>query len=85
MPCSHCGIEQVVLLPFGPRLAALGARAFVRELLVDGLGTRFLLVGDDFRFGHGREGDYGPAARPWATSTASRWKTSTPLATVGSG
>jgi riboflavin kinase / FMN adenylyltransferase len=54
----HCGIEQVTLLPFGPRLAAMGARAFVRELLVDGLGVRFLLVGDDFRFGHGREGDY---------------------------
>jgi len=54
----HCGIEQVVLLPFGPRLAATGARAFVRELLVDGLGVRFLLVGDDFRFGHGREGDF---------------------------
>jgi riboflavin kinase/FMN adenylyltransferase len=55
---QHCGIERVALLPFGPRLAAMGARAFVRELLVDGLGVRFLLVGDDFRFGHGRQGDY---------------------------
>ncbi len=55
---QHCGIEQVALLPFGPRLAAMGARDFVRELLVDCLGVRFLLVGDDFRFGHGRQGDY---------------------------
>ncbi len=55
---QNCGIEQVALLPFGARLAAMGARDFVRELLVDGLGVRFLLVGDDFRFGHGREGDY---------------------------
>ena len=55
---QHCGIERVALLPFGPRLAAMGARDFVRELLVDGLGVRFLLVGDDFRFGHGRQGDY---------------------------
>ncbi len=54
----HCGIDQVVLLEFGPRMAAMGACAFVRELLVDGLRVRHLLVGDDFRFGHGREGDF---------------------------
>jgi riboflavin kinase / FMN adenylyltransferase len=53
------GIHQVMLLEFGRKLAAMGARDFVRELLVMGLGTRHLLVGDDFRFGHGREGDYG--------------------------
>jgi len=56
---AHCGVEQVVVLPFGARLAALEARTFVQDLLVDGLGVRFLLVGDDFRFGHGRAGDYG--------------------------
>jgi riboflavin kinase / FMN adenylyltransferase len=55
---DHCGIGQVVLLPFGARLAAMGAREFVQELLVEGLGIRFLLVGDDFRFGHGRQGDF---------------------------
>ena len=52
------GIEQVMLLEFGPRLARMGAREFVRELLVDGLGARHLLVGDDFRFGRDREGDF---------------------------
>ena len=56
---AHCGVDQVALLPFGARLAAMGARAFVQELLVDRLGVRFLLVGDDFRFGHAREGDFG--------------------------
>ncbi|MEA3274801.1 MAG: bifunctional riboflavin kinase/FAD synthetase [Pseudomonadota bacterium] len=55
---ADCGIEQVVLLEFGPKLAGMDARDFVRELLVDGLGARHLLVGDDFRFGHGREGDF---------------------------
>ena len=55
---QHDGVDRVVLLPFGARLAAMGAHAFVQELLVDGLGTRFLLVGDDFRFGRGREGDF---------------------------
>ena len=52
------GIERVMLLEFGPRLAAMGARDFVQRLLLDGLGVRYLLVGDDFRFGHGRTGDY---------------------------
>ncbi|TCT23129.1 bifunctional riboflavin kinase/FAD synthetase [Thiobaca trueperi] len=52
------GIEQVMLLEFSPRLAAMDARGFVQRLLLDGLGVRFLLVGDDFRFGRGRAGDY---------------------------
>lgn len=54
-----CGIEQVVLLEFGPKLANMAARAFVEELLVRGLAVRHLLVGDDFRFGKGRQGDFG--------------------------
>ncbi len=54
----ECGIERVMLLEFGPRMAAMAARDFVQRLLIDGLGIRFLLVGDDFRFGHGRAGDY---------------------------
>jgi len=56
---EQCGIGQVMLLEFGPRLAGMDARDFVRELLVDGLAVRHLLVGDDFRFGRGREGDFG--------------------------
>ncbi|BCU06717.1 bifunctional riboflavin kinase/FAD synthetase [Allochromatium tepidum] len=52
------GIERVMLLEFGPRLAAMSAPEFVRRLLIDGLGVRFLLVGDDFRFGRGRAGDF---------------------------
>ena len=52
------GIERVMVLEFGARLAAMDARDFVQRLLLDGLGVRFLLVGDDFRFGHGRTGGY---------------------------
>lgn len=55
---ADCGIERVMVLEFGPKLARMGARDFIQRLLIDGLGVRFLLVGDDFRFGHGREGDY---------------------------
>ena len=52
------GIDRMVILEFNARLARMSASAFVRELLIDGLGTRFLYVGDDFRFGKGREGDF---------------------------
>ena len=52
------GIHRIMLLEFGPRLARMDALTFIHRLLVDGLGARFLLVGDDFRFGHNRAGDY---------------------------
>ncbi|MCU7808181.1 MAG: bifunctional riboflavin kinase/FAD synthetase, partial [Candidatus Thiodiazotropha sp. (ex Semelilucina semeliformis)] len=52
------GIERVVVLEFNKRLAAMPAERFVDELLVEGLGARFLSVGDDFRFGKGRMGDF---------------------------
>ncbi|MEW8013348.1 MAG: bifunctional riboflavin kinase/FAD synthetase [Candidatus Sedimenticola endophacoides] len=56
---KDAGIERVVLLEFNARLAALGADAFIRELLIEGLAVRYLFVGDDFRFGQGRGGDIG--------------------------
>jgi len=56
---QEVGVERVVVLEFNTRLAAMPAERFVEELLVDGLGTRFLSVGDDFRFGSGRQGDFG--------------------------
>jgi riboflavin kinase/FMN adenylyltransferase len=55
---EHDGIERVLLLEFGSRLAEMPARDFIQRVLVDGLGVRYLLVGDDFRFGHNREGDF---------------------------
>lgn len=55
---ADCGIERVLVLEFNPKLARMGARDFVQRLLIDGLDARYLLVGDDFRFGHGREGDF---------------------------
>ena len=47
------GVDRVVLLAFGPKLARLEGGTFVTRLLVEGLGVRFLLVGDDFDFGFG--------------------------------
>ena len=51
------GIEQVLILPFTRDLAQLSPEDFVKRLLVDRLGARAVLVGDNFRFGHKQAGD----------------------------
>ncbi len=55
---QRCGIDQVIVLPFDASLASLSPQAFIDDVLVRGLGTRYVLVGDDFRFGAKRAGDY---------------------------
>ena len=55
---ASCGIDQCVVLPFDARLSSLTPEAFIQEVLVRGLGARYVLVGDDFRFGAKRAGDY---------------------------
>ena len=52
------GIERVLCLRFDHRLAAIPAQTFIEDLLVAQLGIRYLVVGDDFRFGHRRAGDF---------------------------
>ncbi|MFG6439742.1 bifunctional riboflavin kinase/FAD synthetase [Roseateles sp. LKC17W] len=55
---ERCGIDQVVILPFDEGLSSLPPQEFIRQVLLDGLGARYVLVGDDFRFGAKRQGDY---------------------------
>ena len=55
---ERCGIDQVVVLRFDTRLSSLSPQAFIDQVLVRGLNTRYVLVGDDFRFGAKRAGDY---------------------------
>jgi riboflavin kinase / FMN adenylyltransferase len=55
---ARCGIDQCVVLPFDAKLSSQPAEAFIDEVLVRGLGVRYVLVGDDFRFGARRAGDY---------------------------
>ncbi len=55
---AQCGIDQTIVLPFNATLASQAPQAFIDDVLLAGLGTRYLLVGDDFRFGHKRAGDY---------------------------
>ena len=51
-------VERVLVLRFDARLAALEPARFVEELLVDSLGVREVVVGDDFRFGRAGQGDF---------------------------
>ncbi len=55
---AQSGVDQAVVLPFNAPLAALAPQAFVDKVLVQGLGAKYVLVGDDFRFGAKRAGDY---------------------------
>ena len=55
---ANCGVDQAVVLPFNAALAGLSPQDFISRVLVQGLGARYVLVGDDFRFGKARAGDY---------------------------
>ncbi len=54
---SACGLDAVVVLPFTHELAALPPRDFVRQYFCERLQVREVVVGHDYRFGRGREGD----------------------------
>jgi riboflavin kinase/FMN adenylyltransferase len=55
---ERCGIDQVVVMRFNAAFAAQSPQDFIDDVLRDGLGARYVLVGDDFRFGARRAGDY---------------------------
>lgn len=55
---AEYGAERVVCLQFNSRLRQLTGEEFIQQVLVDGLGVRHLVVGDDFRFGCDRAGDF---------------------------
>jgi len=55
---DELGVHRVLCLRFKRELAEMRAADFVARILVAGLGARHLVVGDDFRFGHDREGDF---------------------------
>jgi len=55
--CAALGVEHLVLLPFDRAMAQMSPEQFAREMLVEGLGPRAVVVGEDFRFGRARQGD----------------------------
>ncbi|HOA94074.1 MAG TPA: bifunctional riboflavin kinase/FAD synthetase [Quisquiliibacterium sp.] len=55
---SRYGVDRVCIAHFNASVAALPAATFVDEVIVEGMQARFLLIGDDFRFGAKRQGSF---------------------------
>lgn len=52
------GVHRVVCLRFNQHLRSLSAESFIEQILIEGLDIKHLVVGDDFRFGCDRRGDF---------------------------
>lgn len=55
---AKLGVERVICISFNARFATLTAEQFINQVLIKKLGVKALTVGDDFRFGQGRKGDF---------------------------
>jgi len=51
------GVDRVLRIRFNERLREMSAQQFVDDIFVAGLGVRYVVLGDDFRFGNDRQGD----------------------------
>jgi len=51
------GVDMVWMMRFGKELASLPAREFVRQVLHADMRAKCVVIGEDFRFGRGREGN----------------------------
>lgn len=74
---AQLGVDRVICISFNQQFANMQAEQFVTEILINKLGVKALTVGDDFRFGKRRQGDFnlltkmGLAAKMDVKSTAS--------------
>lgn len=51
------GVSYLIQCPFVPEITGMEAEQFVKEVLIDKLNVKHIVVGKDFRFGHNRSGD----------------------------
>ncbi|MDY6992921.1 MAG: bifunctional riboflavin kinase/FAD synthetase [Pseudomonadota bacterium] len=51
-------VDKVLCLRFNAQLARLSPAEFIHRILLKGLNIKHLVIGDDFRFGQGRQGDF---------------------------
>jgi riboflavin kinase/FMN adenylyltransferase len=58
MLLCQSGVDRVICLPFNEELVNVTAQTVIDGFLVNSLEIRYIVVGDDFRFGRGAEGDY---------------------------
>lgn len=62
---AKAGIQVLICIPFTREFAAISARAFVKDLLMDRIGMRAMVVGKDYSFGRNREGNL-TVLRQWS-------------------
>ncbi len=55
---ATAGIDRVIVEHFSARFASLSPQSFIEDILVNGLHVKWLIVGDDFRFGAKRAGNF---------------------------
>ena len=55
---AECNLNTIICLRFNKALEQLSAEDFVKEILIKKLNMKHLIVGDDFRFGYKRQGNY---------------------------
>lgn len=58
MSLRQHAVKRILFLSFNKALANMPYQEFIERVLVNGLGVRYLVVGDDFRFGKNREGNF---------------------------
>jgi len=51
-------VDRILCLRFDQQFASMSAEAFIEQVLVQGLDVKYLVIGDDFQFGKGRQGNF---------------------------
>ena len=52
------GLDHLIKIPFTKEFSKMSSARFIKEILVDGIGTKTLVIGYDHKFGHNREGSF---------------------------
>lgn len=60
---ARFAVDRLLCIRFNRSFSQMSAEDFIKDVLVDGLGIKYLVVGDDFRFGAGRQGDFAMLLR----------------------
>ena len=52
------GLDHLIKIPFTKEFSQMSSAQFIKDILVDGIGTKTLVIGYDHKFGHNREGSF---------------------------